>query len=102
MLSVAVVAEPRHAVFSVTAAKFSSRPQSRRRTRVGVTAILYPLSRSPCCTNIVAVVAAAAPVHQATHYYREGRYTSCSTCWDDFKTSMAAKMCKDEAEAQVG
>lgn len=56
-----------------------------------VVSVLYHLDFLFSCTT---------PVHQATHYYREGRYTSCSTCWDDFKTSMAAKMCKDEAEAQ--
>lgn len=43
----------------------------------------------------------AAPVHQATHFYREGRYTSCSDCWQDFKTAIAAKMCNEEAEALV-
>lgn len=43
----------------------------------------------------------SAPVHQATHYYREGRYTSCSDCWRDFKTSIAAKMCQNEEDAQV-
>lgn len=43
----------------------------------------------------------AAPVSQATHYYREGRYTSCSDCWKDFKTSIAAKMCNEEQDARV-
>ena len=64
------------------------------------------VARAACFLNPVAAApaaaaAAAAPVHQATHYYREGRYTSCSDCWKDFKTAISAKMCKDEAEAQV-
>ncbi|CAM9945228.1 unnamed protein product [Pylaiella littoralis] len=39
------------------------------------------------------------PVSQATNFYREGKYTSCSDCWKDFRTSIAAKMCSEEADA---
>lgn len=42
-----------------------------------------------------------APVSQATNFYREGKYTSCSDCWKDFRTSIAAKMCSEEADALV-
>lgn len=52
-----------------------------------------------CCSCLHA--SPAAPVNQATHFYREGQYTSCSDCWKDFTTSIAAKMCNDEAEALV-
>jgi len=61
--------------------------------------LVFPISLiSPLPPPLLYV---AAPVNQATHFYREGQYTSCSDCWQDFKTAIAAKMCNEEADALV-
>lgn len=102
VLSVAAVTEARDAVFSVASAKS---PPIRSPADESASPYPFPVTAvalAACCAAVVTAAVAAAPVHQATHYYREGQYTSCSACWQDFKTSIAAKMCKDEAEAQVG
>ncbi|CAM9695839.1 unnamed protein product [Choristocarpus tenellus] len=44
--------------------------------------------------------APSAPVSQATHFYREGKYSNCTEEWGDFKTCMTAKFLSDEEEAK--